>query len=160
MLEYTESTDHGSDKYQFNSLWCDTTGGRIHNISHMRRICYPLHHRCGWELLQIVFYAHEVWHSSYTRHSFTDSLLTSCVFNSSCTNSGRFDFWRRCWSRSGKTMIFFYTTRFILRVLTAYFGSTKCIKFPDLTGKKGKNICCVPIFAIINIVPLHYDYTV
>ena len=104
----TETTDHGSDTYQFYSLWCDTTGGRIHNLSHMRRVCYPLHHRCGWELLQIVFYAQEVWHSPYTRHSFTDILLTSCVFNPSCTNSGRFDFWRRCWSRiRGKTMPFF-----------------------------------------------------
>jgi hypothetical protein len=149
-----------SNIYQFYSLLCDTTGGRIHSISHMRRACYPLHHRCGWELLQIVLYAQDVWHSPYTRHPSIHSLLTSCVFNSSAQIAGVLISDGDVDPIAEKLSLFFYTTRFLLRVLTAYFGSTKCIKFPDLTGIKGKNICCVPIFAIINIVQLHYDYTV
>ena len=36
-----------SNKYQFYSLWFDPIRARTHNLSHSRRACKPLHHRCG-----------------------------------------------------------------------------------------------------------------
>ena len=32
-------------KYQFNSLWIDSTGTRTHDLPHLRRARYPLHNR-------------------------------------------------------------------------------------------------------------------
>jgi hypothetical protein len=43
-----------SDKYQFYSLWFDTTGSRTHDLPHSKQAYLPLLHRWSSDLINII----------------------------------------------------------------------------------------------------------